>query len=159
MLTAPSASPCAWSMRDGIPKPSAATPSSGRSRTIAASSSSSAACDVVTVGRSTVSCTRSVGVDDSRQHLRAAEVDTDHTSPGHGAGNLPRRMAREEKPYRVYRGGRAKGKVPHRPARACAEPGRQGRRGGLPRPGHRVAEARTLGTPHRSCASVGSCSC
>src|SRR4029079_5601777 len=36
----------------------------------------------------------------------------------HGAGNLPRRMAREEKPYRVYRGGRAKGKVPTvRPAR------------------------------------------
>jgi len=33
-------------------------------------------------------------------------------------GNLPRRMAREEKPYRVYRGGRAKGKVPTvRPAR------------------------------------------
>ena len=27
-------------------------------------------------------------------------------------GNLPRRMAREEKPYRVYRGGRAKGQGP-----------------------------------------------
>ena len=36
-------------------------------------------------------------------------------------GNLPRRMAREEKPYRVYRGGRAKGKVPTvRPARVRA---------------------------------------
>ena len=33
-------------------------------------------------------------------------------------GNLTRRMAREEKPYRVYRGGRAKGKVPTARARA-----------------------------------------
>jgi LCP family protein required for cell wall assembly len=40
-----------------------------------------------------------------------------------------RRMAREEKPYRVYRGGRAKGKVPS----ATPRPGREQRDGGRSR--------------------------
>jgi len=64
-------------------------------------------------------------------------------------------MAREEKPYRVYRGGRAKGKVPtasSRPSRAAREEARQeyrgpgaGRREGRrPRWGRRIALAVVL---------------
>ncbi len=70
--------------------------------------------------------------------------------------NLTRRMAREEKPYRVYRGGRAKGKVPTskpRPGRTPSNgssgraenrvdyrgPGGGSRTGGRPRWGRRIA--------------------
>ena len=130
MLTAPSAMPVRWSIRDGMPKPTASIPSCGSSRTASTSASRSAACEVVGVGRSTVSSTLPVGVDDPGQDLRPAEVDADdalrRSCP---AGNLTRRMAPEEKPYRVYRGGRAKGKVPRRP-RAGRAPRRQGRRAG-----------------------------
>jgi LCP family protein required for cell wall assembly len=46
-------------------------------------------------------------------------------------GNLTRRMAREEKPYRTYRGGRAKGKVPSATPRSARRTpdDRGGRRG------------------------------
>ena len=59
-LTAPSATPRAGRSRVGTPKPTARTPSSGSARTTSASSSRSAVCEVVTVGRSTVSCDRSL---------------------------------------------------------------------------------------------------
>src|SRR5215211_3128851 len=47
-------------------------------------------------------------------------------------GTLLRRMPSEEKPYRVYRGGRTKGKVPApaRPGRRRDGRGLRGRRGG-----------------------------
>src|SRR5215208_4518159 len=47
-------------------------------------------------------------------------------------GTLLRRMPSEEKPYRVYRGGRTKGKVPA-PARPGRRRERQGRPGRVPR--------------------------
>ena len=91
---------------------------------------------------------RSVGVDDPRQDLGTAEVDTDHTNArACRAGNLTRRMAREEKPYRVYRGGRAKGKVPTvRPARVRSpEDGTARGRATIAVPAPRRREARALG--------------
>src|SRR5262249_15011606 len=48
---------------------------------------------------------------DPGEDLRPAEVDPDD-SLTHRLANLTRRMPGEEKPYRVYRGGRQKGKVP-----------------------------------------------
>jgi LCP family protein required for cell wall assembly len=47
---------------------------------------------------------------------------TDYGLPSTTAGTLLRRMAPEEKPYRVYRGGRVKGKVPAIPTRPRPEP-------------------------------------
>jgi LCP family protein required for cell wall assembly len=58
-------------------------------------------------------------------------------------------MAPEEKPYRVYRGGRVKGKVPSaadRPARNSTL--RLGRRGGRARGGNRKRNARGAGQRH-----------
>ena len=52
-------------------------------------------------------------VDRPGQDLRAAEVDADDALGGsQAAATIPGRMADGEKPYRVYKGGRAKGKVP-----------------------------------------------
>ena len=51
-------------------------------------------------------------------------------------GNLPRRMPREEKPYRVYRGGRAKGKVPTTRARVRSRAEAEAR-GGAPQTEYR----------------------
>jgi LCP family protein required for cell wall assembly len=61
-------------------------------------------------------------VDDAGEDLRPAEVDTDDTPAAHQAGTLLRRMAPKDKPYRVYRGGRVKGKVPTAPTRARPSP-------------------------------------
>ena len=130
MLTAPSARPCAWSIRDGMPKPSRRD---AVERQLAHDRG-----ELVEQrrlrgrhGRPLDRLVhRPVLVDDARENLGPAEVDADHTWPVHGAGNLPRRMAREEKPYRVYRGGRAKGKVPTvRPARVRSSD--EGKGGGV----------------------------
>src|SRR4029453_1984577 len=53
---------------------------------------------------------RAFAVDDSRRDLRPADVETD--GPFCHAATIRRRMAQGEKPYRVYRGGRVKGRVP-----------------------------------------------
>src|SRR5262249_13433415 len=49
-------------------------------------------------------------VDHAGRDLRPADVDTD--CPFGHAATIRRRMAQGEKPYRVYRGGRVKGRVP-----------------------------------------------
>src|SRR5579883_646867 len=64
--------------------------------------------------------------DDAGADLRAAEVDADRPSDGHDAGTLLRSMAPDEKPYRVYKGGRAKGKVPVQRSAARARAGSAG---------------------------------
>jgi polyisoprenyl-teichoic acid--peptidoglycan teichoic acid transferase len=46
------------------------------------------------------------------------------------AGTLLRRMAPDDKPYRVYRGGRVKGKVPAVPGKGRPQPGGGSARGG-----------------------------
>jgi polyisoprenyl-teichoic acid--peptidoglycan teichoic acid transferase len=46
------------------------------------------------------------------EDLRPAEVDPDNTLFTHVAATITARMPEQEKPYRVYKGGRAKGKVP-----------------------------------------------
>jgi LCP family protein required for cell wall assembly len=62
-------------------------------------------------------------------------------------GNLTRRMAGEEKPYRVYRGGRSKGKVPLQTRPGRPTPGRARRNDGAgtpryPGPGPRAQPRR-----------------
>ena len=66
-------------------------------------------------------------------------------------------MAREEKPYRVYRGGRVKGKVPTVRARARAQPRDEAQAAAARArttagPGTVGAEARALGAAHRRSA-------
>ena len=150
MLTAPSAMPCAWSIRDGMPKPTRRD--ARRCGSVAddsASSSSSASCDVVTVGRSTVSCTVPSRSTIPGEDLGPAEVDADHAIalPWRRV-TYPAGWREEEKPYRVYRGGRAKGKVPTRPPPGAAAARRRAARAALsrlPRPGGTDAEAPPLG--------------
>jgi hypothetical protein len=61
-------------------------------------------------------------------------------------------MAREEKPYRVYRGGRAKGKVPTvRPARVQTRDGK----GAAADYRGRSAPKRAAGASHRAAAIGG----
>ena len=55
---------------------------------------------------------RAVTRDDPREDLGPAEVDSDNTLFTHVAATITARMPEQEKPYRVYKGGRAKGKVP-----------------------------------------------
>ena len=60
---------------------------------------------------------RPVARDEAGEDLRPAEVDPDNAFFMHRAATISARMPEQEKPYRVYKGGRAKGKVPlQRPA-------------------------------------------
>ena len=110
-----------------------------------------------------------VGVDDPGEDLGPAEVDADDALVrSYPVGNLTRRMAREEKPYRVYRGGRAKGKVPtpasarraSSAAASSAAAGRRRRAGRLPRPGAPTGQrnGRAGGAGSRSACSCCSSS-
>src|SRR4051794_2441223 len=69
---------------------------------------------LVSVGRRDLdrAADRAVAQDESCEDLRPAEVDPDNTLFTHVAATITARMPEQEKPYRVYRGGRAKGKVP-----------------------------------------------
>src|SRR5262245_2702003 len=62
-----------------------------------------------------------VAVNDPRGDLRPADVDPDRELLRHAA-TIVRRMAQGEKPYRVYRGGRVKGRVPTLPKPERAPP-------------------------------------
>ena len=75
---------------------------------------------LVSVGRRDLdrAADRAVARDESGEDLRPAEVDPDNTLFTHVAATITARMPEQEKPYRVYKGGRAKGKVPlQRPTR------------------------------------------
>ena len=58
------------------------------------------------------SSNRPVARDEAGENLRAAEVDSDNAFFMHRAATISARMPEQEKPYRVYKGGRAKGRVP-----------------------------------------------
>lgn len=94
---------------------------------------------------------RPVSRDHAGEHLRPADVHPDHQVRRHDAATIPSLMPAEDKPYRVYRGGRAKGRVPlarhTSPARApdvptpaTSPPGPRKRR----RPGRWIALALVL---------------
>lgn len=53
-----------------------------------------------------------VSRDGSGEDLRPANVDSDDPVRRHGAATIPGLMPAQDKPYRVYRGGRVKGRVP-----------------------------------------------
>jgi polyisoprenyl-teichoic acid--peptidoglycan teichoic acid transferase len=82
----------------------------------------------------------SVTIDDAGEDLRPAEVDTDHALRPHSAATIPPRMPDQEKPYRLYRGGRVKGKVPLE--RRLARPSRDGQTPGGGAKGARPARKR-----------------
>ena len=70
---------------------------------------------------------RTVARDNACENLRPAEVHSNHAIVRHSAATISARMPEQEKPYRVYRGGRAKGRVPlqrptdQKPANSGAE--------------------------------------
>ena len=80
---------------------------------------------------------RPVARDEAGEDLRPAEVDPDNTFFTHVAATITARMPEQEKPYRVYKGGRAKGKVPLQRPAADRRQGfrRRRRRDGAPRNG------------------------
>jgi polyisoprenyl-teichoic acid--peptidoglycan teichoic acid transferase len=55
---------------------------------------------------------RAVSRDHAGEHLRPADVHPDGQVRRHDAATIPGLMPAQDKPYRVYRGGRAKGRVP-----------------------------------------------
>lgn len=69
---------------------------------------------------------RSVSGDGAGEHLRPADVHPDHQVRRHDAATIPGLMPAQDKPYRLYRGGRARGRVPlarhSSPARAADTP-------------------------------------
>ena len=123
----------------GTPRPIAAT-SSSSSSAIAASSSASERLLRIERRRPLVPAhDLAVARDDAGEDLRPAEVDADRVRAAPpSAGTVTRRMAASgEKPYRVYRGGRTKGKVPlagDATASARRRPRRRRRPGGRSAP-------------------------
>ena len=78
---------------------------------------------------------RAVARDESGEDLRPAEVDSDNTLFTHVAATITARMPEQEKPYRVYKGGRAKGKVPlQRPTDGRSKDSGRGAPSSAPRP-------------------------
>jgi polyisoprenyl-teichoic acid--peptidoglycan teichoic acid transferase len=55
---------------------------------------------------------RTVARDRPGEDLRPADVDSDDSVGRHRAATIPGLMPAQDKPYRVYRGGRVKGRVP-----------------------------------------------
>jgi LCP family protein required for cell wall assembly len=68
-------------------------------------------------------------VDEPGEDLRPADVDCDDAVTRHAAATISSRMPADDKPYRLYRGGRSKGRVPLQrhltppKERASADPG------------------------------------
>src|SRR3954467_15205034 len=118
MFTEPRSSPDRWSIRDGMPKPSATTLSPRSSSTDSSSPASSSRWDPSGVGRS-----RRCSTFPSRSTMPASTFVPPRSTPmtrcpSKGRGYPTPSMARAKKPYRVYKGGRVKGKVPlERPQR------------------------------------------
>src|SRR6266516_4280018 len=123
-FTEPSTRPACWSIRDGRPNPTAATESSSNSSAAAPISSSKRSWESSAVGRSRRCSTLPAG---STMPARIFVPPTStprsrflvtfggrYATPTRGVATMARRMSapRGEKPYRVYRGGRVKGKVP-----------------------------------------------
>ena len=134
--------PARWSIRDGIPNPTATDalveqlpdgglePVEERLLGLERASAYSRCAD------------RAVARDEAGEDLRPADVDTDHVvTTGGGYHNPPDAVG--EKPYRVYRGGRAKGKVPD-----ARQPERNG---------HGAARASASGRTGAGCAGSRSC--
>lgn len=87
---------------------------------------------------------RAVALDETGEDFRPAEVDPDNAFFMHLAATITARMPEQEKPYRVYKGGRAKGRVPlQRPAadRSTDSAGKPPRKSGQRRVGRRITIA------------------
>src|SRR6266550_2813621 len=146
-LTACSARPVRWSIGDGIPNPRAAISAVSSSSTAASRPAKNSSSEAVRVA-----CSRRCSTCPSRSTIPARILVPPRSTPmtrfsfkarGYPTGSMPT----EEKPYRVYRGGRVKGKVPlERPERA--RPERNGRRPREPkvrRPRRRWSWRRRIG--------------
>ena len=102
--------PCAGRSSTGARSRSRATPSPRSSSTISSSSSRNSSRDSRRSRPLDPMVDLALAVDHPGRDLRPADVDTD--GPFGHAATIRRRMAQGEKPYRVYRGGRVKGRVP-----------------------------------------------
>ena len=99
-------------MFSGTPYPIAAAPSESRSSTTPSIAPNTSAWSPSGVAISIVRPIVPSRATSPGEDLRPAEVDPDNTLFTHVAATITARMPEQEKPYRVYKGGRAKGKVP-----------------------------------------------
>ena len=99
-------------MLSGTPYPIATAPSPSRSSTTPSIARQHLLLGSVRGGDLDRAADRPVARDETGEDLRPAEVDPDNTFFTHVAATITARMPEQEKPYRVYKGGRAKGKVP-----------------------------------------------
>src|SRR5437660_5139869 len=129
-----------------MPKPSAAMPSSRSSSTAESRAASSSSSDAVGVGCSLRCSTRP-----SRSTIPARILVPPRSTPmtrfpSKPPGYPTSSMATEEKPYRVYRGGRVKGRVPlERHERRRERDGRAPREPKVRRPRRRWGWKRRIG--------------
>src|SRR5436305_7616504 len=129
MLTASCARPVRWAIGAGMPNPIAAMSSPSSSWTDASRPASSSSGDVTGVG-----CSRRRSTRPSRSTIPARIFVPPRSTPMTRCPSKPRgyptgSMTTGQKPYRVYRGGRVKGRVPlERPQT------RRGRDGRTPQP-------------------------
>src|SRR5436305_5240982 len=147
MLTASCARPVRWAIGAGMPNPIAAMSSPSSSWTDASRPASSSSGDVTGVG-----CSRRRSTRPSRSTIPARIFVPPRSTPMTRCPSKPRgyptgSMATGEKPYRVYRGGRAKGRVPlerpqSRPERNARTPRRDPR---VRRPRRRWSWRRRIG--------------
>src|SRR3954463_8342400 len=143
-LTQRTTTPCSWSIGDGTPKPTAPTESSISSATAASSSARTCSCESCGVGRSRRRTTLpSVATTPAR--IFVPPRSTPIACPACTVGTVnPRMAASGEKPYRVYKGGRAKGRVPLERKQRERDERRAVRRSGGPGPGRIVERRRRL---------------
>src|SRR5437588_2669301 len=129
-----------------MPKPRAATSSASSSSTAASSPSSRSSWDARGVG-----CSRRRSTRPSRSTIPARIFVPPRSTPmtrcpSKGRGYPTGWMATGEKPYRVYRGGRVKGRVPlERPQQRQERDGRAPRQPKIRRPRRRWSWKRRIG--------------
>src|SRR6476646_1616409 len=146
MFTACCARPLRWSIGDGIPKPTAAISPSSNSSTALLSPARRSSWEVTGVEFSRWRSTRP-----SRSTTPARILVPPRSTPMTRFPSKPRgyptgSMAKGEKPYRVYRGGRAKGRVPlERPQSRPERNGRTPREPRVRKPRRRWSWRRRIG--------------
>ena len=130
MFTEPTTRRRAGRCGDGTPKPTPRRRRRSAPRRPPRAARATSSCESGGVGRSCADRpTRRASTSPARIFVPPRSTPIAGVPPT-AAGTLTRRMARGEKPYRVYRGGRAKGKVPLDDARRAraAERADDGRR-------------------------------
>ena len=125
------ATPVTGSRFIGTPTPTEVAPSRSRSRDETVDLGEDPLARAVRGRHLDRASDRAVARDDAREDLRPPQVDADSGVRRHQAATIPGLMATDGKPYRVYKGGRSKGRVPlQRPAASGPAGRRAGTSGG-----------------------------